>query len=1461
MALAAQKPLKLRDGRLEAELVFPWSRLYTASTHGTTERQGRAPGGGTAERWMSGNEMKGFLKGSSEIHPLKAKTTYIGRLEDSDVCLKNGGIEDRHALIELSDTENWFVLQDLNSVNGTFVNDCRIQNAAVRLAPGDVLRFGIGGDTYEMVVETVPSVLCPPVSQRSAWPGHLQLIEDARSYSTPATTSQLPTLSTLSSASAPGGLVQGGSSAVPRPPLRKRAASAGTRRVATTYCTDSSGNAPAVTRGAWTNTPGRSVENRPPISTFQSLELLLHEKEQQILGMQGEISRLAVFESKSKHKDGIIVTLRDEVAALRHQLTEANNDESEITQRIVTLGCEIKAKKEEIEMLKDQITKLQKGSSEVMRHSLTERDLEIAKLKKEAEQLKKDNNIITGLVTSLQREVTAKEHQLLQVNVEVEGLRKIIQEKSNQLADMSAKFSRMREANNHQEELVAKEKELVTQRHNVKQLESRLKEMESEIEQLRGQQDNEKRSASEERLAREQLQDELERTRLQLQEMGRRERLVRVDLEQAQARVGEQPLSARGDSQALIHTETHTDSPVAGEGHGTSVFKAFNLERFRSRILQTTYSAPGVQSPKEAVSDQQVIEEMTQIIDEREEFKEKLQEAMDLKAAEEEERLRNMEGLSRALEESEARLRTDFVNRVKQEFGTLQALSVDQTLLWVQNVVTGILNDTLLWLHQLEQSLVDAGIDVSSCEGGISGCLQLLPQKLHKAEEQVKRLQEQVDQMQNSRDREREEQLNALRAQCKQQMEEEFRHWRSEVQEQHKQQLAEALALEKGQLAEALALEKEKRVEAVEEEKRRHEETELRLQELRESAAVKCHEVETLKLRLNNTSQALDEARKMEVGLCEELAAQKRQQKAESQELRNRIEVEGRSHLQEVTEFKEQIRQHSLTIVALEERLLTVSKQQQVAEEERMILSGKLKDARKDPEEVERNRSMKQLVQTPSPLMLPTASDIHAQEQICSALQKELAECQMQILAQQDVIVGLRRDLAGANAKMSDLAGELSERQKVELEQNRSLVRSQALELSTLRQQLAKMSQLVDKKNEELQGRNTELRACKEKLEEQKATRKEKEMLCKKLQQELSERDNQPHQNIVHAELQDKVNSDLAMVAAQCKGDRHVEVIQRQREALAELRTRMRALEQAHTPRTSQEEALQNLMILKKELAALQTQRMLIKNKSPGSSLQSNDEAKVKYQGESFALSNASIERTSLLEMSETLDLSERTYLDLVKALSSLLNVKELTGSLSLKHVPQDERERLGKARQRDVQLLSGGIGQLKTQLVRKDELLGSYEKDLEQLRCLQITLHKKQADVEILQGQLQSQTEENGLLRESMERMQSHFDQEKRLNKANKQRKTIHVEQLDRKGSKFPSHSCVKEDIHGKAEARRKMMEEKLKRKDYEIEVLKRELKKQGQDLCDTTTRLINLENSLVCKHHAQVYCESSHV
>ncbi|XP_043531342.1 forkhead-associated domain-containing protein 1-like [Chiloscyllium plagiosum] len=1279
-------------------------------------------------------------------------------------------------------------------------------------------------------------MFCPPVSQRSAWPGHLQIIEDSQPHSCPVAVSQLPWLPTQSSTSSPNGWVQGNSATIPHPPLKKRAASAGSKRVtsAPPIGTSSSSSPPTLRRGAWTNTPGRSVGNGVPFCNSQNQEMLLQEKEHKILRLGDEIIRLSVFESESKRKDTVIASLRDEVSALKLQISQVTPSQSdlEITQQLLTLGCDIEAKQEQIETLKDEITKLQKGPSEVMRHSLTEKDLEITKLKNETEDLKKDNNILSGLVTSLQRDITAKDQQLLQLQAEGEKLRAEIRDKEGQLAAMSAKFSRLRESRGHQEELVSKEKELVTHRHNANQLERRMKELESEVKQLRSQQDDMKTSASEEKQAREQLQDELERTRLLLQEMGRRERLVRVDLEQAQAK----------------------------------------LERFRSRIMQTTYSAPGVQSPTEALSDEQVIEQMKHIIDEREELKEKLQGELDWKVSKEEKWFTNIEGLRRALDEMQARLQTDFGNRVKEELERIQELSIDQNLLWVQKAVAGILSLTLSWQQQSEQSLLDVGIDTSSYEGGMVGYLQQLQAKLYGAEEQIKTLQGQSDQEQRSWESESKELLNELKAEWERQMAEEIRHSQAEVQERHDQQLAEVVAQERErgteaaeeekrkreemelrlkelneQLAEVVAQERERGTEAAEEEKRKREEMELRLKELNENMKVKDQEIEALKQQLSNMSQELKGARKIEVDLHQELEAQQSHQKAEVEGLRDKIDQDRRGHLDELAEFKEQIRQHSRTIVALEERLLTVTKQLQAGEEERGILSGKLREAKGKLDKWERNRTVRQPVQSPPAVAAPNTSDTHAQEQACALLQKELAETRVQVLAQQDVILGLRRDLAGANARMSDLAGELSERQKVELEQNRVTVKGQELELNTLRQHLAKMSQLVDMKSEELQSRNGELRNCKEKLEQLKAARKEKAMQCEKLQHELDERDSQQHQASIHTE--DKAHSEIVMLAAQCKGHRHEEVIQRQREALAELRARVKVLEQIPTSRISQEQASQHLTVLKKELTDLQSQRALSGSESFSNSSPSNDSAKLK-QKDSFCISEASIDRTARLEMSEALDLSERTYLDLVKALSSLLSVKELSGSLSLKHVPRDERVKLGKVRHRNLELVNSRITQLKGQLQRKDELLGEYENDLQQLsRRSEVTRHKCQANVESLQEQLQRQIEENNLIRESLERTQSRLDQEKRLNKVIKQHKTFHLEQIERRATKCPSHSCTKEDIHGKAEYRKKMMQEKLKKKDYEIETLKRELRKQDQELCDTTTQLVNLQNAMEMK------------
>lgn len=53
-------------------------------------------------------------------------------------------IEKQHALIDFDVSQGCFILQDLNSANGTYVNEHRVQNSAVRLAPGDIIRFGFG---------------------------------------------------------------------------------------------------------------------------------------------------------------------------------------------------------------------------------------------------------------------------------------------------------------------------------------------------------------------------------------------------------------------------------------------------------------------------------------------------------------------------------------------------------------------------------------------------------------------------------------------------------------------------------------------------------------------------------------------------------------------------------------------------------------------------------------------------------------------------------------------------------------------------------------------------------------------------------------------------------------------------------------------------------------------------------------------------------------------------------------------------------------------------------------------------------------------------------------------------------------------------------------------------------------------------------------------------------------------
>ena len=82
------------------------------------------------------------------------------------------------------------------------------------------------------------------------------------------------------------------------------------------------------------------------------------------------------------------------------------------------------------------------------------------------------------------------------------------------------------------------------------------------------------------------------------------------------------------------------------------------------------------------------------------------------------------------------------------------------------------------------------------------------------------------------------------------------------------------------------------------------------------------------------------------------------------------------------------------------------------------------------------------------------------------------------------------------------------------------------------------------------------------------------------------------------------------------------------------------------------------------------------------------------------------------------------------------MNIKDMSGHVSMKHLSPKERERVNQLRQRDLDMVFDKITQLKNRLERKEELLRGYEKDIEQLRYGPCP-HRK-AQTSILQAKAQ---------------------------------------------------------------------------------------------------------------------------
>ncbi|XP_063144367.1 forkhead-associated domain-containing protein 1 isoform X11 [Rattus norvegicus] len=1010
--------------------------------------------------------MKAYLKSPDGFFVLKKSTT-IGKHEDSDLVLQSSDIDNHHALIEFNEAEGTFVLQDFNTRNGTFVNECHIQNVAVKLIPGDILRFGSSGPTYELVIENPSQVSCPWVRGSAPWPNP----QSHLSSSPP----NMPFHQGIRSASVQRSWSQG----CPRPAVvppsapHQRPMSASGKMFSFMMNPKS-----PVIKQVWASAMEMSEQGLteglagivPPPEIFMDQDLGQQDKDDIILLLGREINRLSDFEMESKYKDAVIMNLQAEIADLSQRLSEmaavvaAARQSNRCDPRFQDLDEGDDHRQKEIESMKSQINALQKGYSQVLSQTLAERNTEIESLKNEGENLKRDQAITSGMVTSLQKDVSARNEQVQQLQEEVNQLRIQNKEKEYQLEALTSRCSKLKEdlrkEEAQKERREAQEKELKLCRSQMQDMEKEVKKLREELKKNYTGQNVISKTLREKNKVEEKLQEDSRRKLLQLQEMGNRENLIKMNLERAVGQL--ENFRSQVIKATFGKTKPFRDKPVTDQqACMRDSCNSMDLKK-EVELLQHLQLSPPVLGLQKAVlnilrvslswleeteqllgdlnielSDSDkgfslcliyLLEHYKKIMIQSEELRAQVNASLETQQSLQEENLAEKEKLTEKLEQEE-KLKA----RIQQL--TEEKAALEESVAEEKNKLQGDLEMTQARVHELENDL--------ACQKEV----------LESSVTQEKRKMREV----------------------------------LEAERRKAQDLENQLTQQK-EISESNTYEKLKMRDTLEKEKRRIQDLENRLTKQREEIELKGQKEDILNNKLKDALLLVEDAQQMrtaESTRAEKLSLKLKETLAELEitkakmimaEDRLKLQQQSMKALQderesqkhgfeeEITEYKEQIKQHSQTIVNLEERLSQVTQYYRKIEGEIATL--------KDSDSAQKE-------EVPQEFTIVPSLDSSAKEIACDHLIDDLLMAQKEILSQQEIIMKLRTDLGEAHTRMSDLRGELSEKQKTELERQVALVRQQNSELSILKAKVVQTTGLVEKKDRELKVLREALRCGK----------------------------------------------------------------------------------------------------------------------------------------------------------------------------------------------------------------------------------------------------------------------------------------------------------------------------------------------------------------------------------------------
>ncbi|CAE1164481.1 unnamed protein product [Acanthosepion pharaonis] len=711
----------------------------------------------------------------------------------------------------------------------------------------------------------------------------------------------------------------------------------------------------------------------------------------------------------------------------------------------------------------------------------------------------------------MQKDLSCKDTTISKLTREVETLKRNIWEHETSMETMTSKISKMKDGLKKFEVNEAREKELHNIHQKLKVAEAKQKQQEDFIASQAEEINKLKQTLSEEREEKKKMQADLGQVRFELDDITRAERMVRVDMEQATKQ----------------------------------------MERFHNRVLQVAFSIPGKGLPKKEMNEDDLIEILKTMAQAQSTVNETIK-TMEIKVKEaqqeKEELIKKLNQLNPQILQLLTRLESSGLRsaNLKKELELLESVSVETPFTWVKNHFMKLLKTEINWQCKIEASLEKCGVNMKISTSEPSQHINWLQNKWSVALEENEQLKKRIA---KSDENHMSELQIALEIKEKETVER-IKEAEEKAMLQGKENLANAVE-------EMQNLQVEKQAAAVKKEKEKIEDLSITVDKLKKLINEKDKETQDKLEEANKVLTEMEELKVHKSELEERLQVARDELGLQAEKNKIQLQADKNQREKEILTYKEQIKQHSITICTLEEKLAKMTKAHKKSMDQVATLEEKLHENRTQlPVKRSPPPKPKVIVQKPPP-------DLLVHDQLITVLRKEALELKQQLQEKEEVIIGLRKDLLGTSARLSDIKGELCEESKKKLEHSKHSINMHQQEMNNLRQKLAALSQVIEEKKEHIKRLQTDLEREKGTTRSYKQNNddlSEKIALLERfVEQEKAERykiDN-------FSEREDQYASELANLGAQCRGERHHQVIERQREALAELRKKLKILEQS----------------------------------------------------------------------------------------------------------------------------------------------------------------------------------------------------------------------------------------------------------------------------------------------------------